>query len=341
MTQRSERLRILTWHVHGNYLYNLTQVPHDFYIVADAERSAHRSGRSGELPWGDNVHDAPVGSLRDMPFDLVLYQSRAEWDGDRHRLLTDAQRRLPCICLEHDPPQEHPTATRHWASEENAPLVHVTPFNALMWDNGGCPVRVIEHGVRPLVQASFTGERECGIVVVNHLAGRGRRLGLDIYRDMATRVPLSVAGMGSEDLLTDRRAVSRPDEAATDRRSASRGRILGEVPHLRLPGLMAEHRFFFNPIRYTSLGLAVIEAMFVGLPIVGLATTELVTVIRNGENGFIETRPDRLANAMHQLLADPAQARAMGEAARRTAEKRFGIERFVAEWVAALESVAG
>ena len=30
------RLRILTWHVHGNYLYYLTQVPHDFYIVADA-----------------------------------------------------------------------------------------------------------------------------------------------------------------------------------------------------------------------------------------------------------------------------------------------------------------
>ena len=33
------RLRILTWHVHGNYLYYLTQVPHDFYLVNDASRA--------------------------------------------------------------------------------------------------------------------------------------------------------------------------------------------------------------------------------------------------------------------------------------------------------------
>ena len=32
-TNRQRRLRILTWHVHGNYLYYLTQVPHDFYLV--------------------------------------------------------------------------------------------------------------------------------------------------------------------------------------------------------------------------------------------------------------------------------------------------------------------
>ena len=29
---RGRRLRILTWHVHGNYLYALGQVPHDFVI---------------------------------------------------------------------------------------------------------------------------------------------------------------------------------------------------------------------------------------------------------------------------------------------------------------------
>jgi len=44
----------------------------------------------------------------------------------------------------------------------------------------------------------------------------------------------------------------------------------------------AEYRFFFNPVRYTSLPLAVCEAMTIGMPIVGLATTELVSVIRNG-----------------------------------------------------------
>ena len=77
------RLRILTWHVHGNYLYYLTQVPHDFYRVTDDARSVHRSGRSGRLPWGANVHEAPAGELARMPFDVVLYQSRDAWATDR------------------------------------------------------------------------------------------------------------------------------------------------------------------------------------------------------------------------------------------------------------------
>jgi glycosyltransferase involved in cell wall biosynthesis len=315
---KPRRLRILTWHVHGNYLYNLTQVPHDFYLATDAARSMHHSGRSGTLPWGPNVHEAPVETLRDMAFDVVMFQSRHEWDDAQHRLLGEAQRRLPRVYIEHDPPQVHPTDTRHWVDDPNVLLVHVTPFNALMWDSGATPTRVIEHGILPLQAASYSGHIARGVVVVNNLSSRGRRLGLDVYREVAARVPLNLYGMGSAEVGGD-----------------------GEVVNDRLPGVMAAHRFFFNPIRWTSLGLAIIEAMMVGLPIVGLATTELVTVIRNGENGFIDTRLDRLVDAMQRLLADPGLARELGAAARRTAEERFGIDRFVADWLDALATVAG
>lgn len=314
----TRRLRILTWHVHGNYLYNLTQVPHDFYLATDAARSMHHSGRSGTLPWGPNVHEAPVEALRDMAFDVVMFQSRHEWDDTQHRILSPAQRALPRVYIEHDPPQGHPTDTRHWVADRGVLLVHVTPFNALMWDAGPTPTRVIEHGILPLRQAEYSGHLERGIVVVNNLLSRGRRLGLDVYREAAGQVPLALYGMGSL-------------EAGGE----------GEVVNDQLPGVMAAHRFFFNPIRYTSLGLAIIEAMMVGLPIVGLATTELVTVIRNGETGFIDTRLDRLVDAMQRLLADPGLARELGAAARRTAQERFNIERFIADWLDALALVAG
>ena len=314
----SDRLRILTWHVHGNYLYNLTQVPHDFYLVTDAHRSTHHTGRAGSLPWGDNVHEARVEALRDMRFDVLLFQSRGAWEEEQHRVLTASQRRLPRIYLEHDPPQEHPTNTVHWVDDPEALLVHVTPFNALMWDSGRTPSRVVEHGVLPLSDARYTGERERGIVVVNNLDRRGRRLGLDVYEEASRRVPLALVGMGSE-----------------------RAGGEGEVAQRELAAVMAAHRFFFNPIRYTSLGLAIIEAMMVGLPIVGLATTELVSVIRNGENGFIDTRPERLVDAMHRLRADAGLARQRGEQARRTALERFNIERFVADWNDALRQVTG
>lgn len=310
------RLRVLTWHVHGNYLYNLSQVPHDFYLLTDAARSTHHAGRVGVLPWGDNVHEVADTHLLQVAFDVVLYQHRAQWDDDRLRLLSPAQRRLPAIVLEHDPPQEHPTDTRHWCQDRNALLVHVTPWNALMWDAGITPHRVVEHGVKPLAELPWSGAQARGLVVVNHLLQRGRRLGLDIYREAAAAVPLTLVGMASKDLGG-----------------------AGEVPQMDLPQVMAQHRFFFNPIRHTSLGLAIIEAMMAGLPVVGLATTELVTVIDSGRNGYVDTRPERLHGVMKELLRDPALAGAWGEAGRRAARERFGIERFVDDWLRVFDEV--
>lgn len=312
----SRRLRILTWHVHGNYLYYLTQVPHDFYLVSDPDGGPGRAGRVGSLPWGDNVHDAPVAELGKMPFDAVLYQSRSAWDVDRETLLSSAQRRLPTLYLEHDPPLEQPTDTRHWVDEPNVLLVHVTPFNALMWDSGRTPTVVVEHGVKLLTPAIADYALARGIVVINNLRERGRRLGADVFEDVRTRVPLDLVGM-------DARALGG----------------LGEVGNVELPAFIARYRYFFNPIRFTSLGLSIIEAMMVGLPIVGLATTELVTVIRNGESGFIDTRVERLVDAMRHLVDDVGEARRLGAQARRVANERFAIERFVDDWLDVFRSV--
>ena len=87
---------------------------------------------------------------------------------------------------------------------------------------------------------------------------------------------------------------------------------------------------------------AFLQDALTALPVqVSLATTELVTVIRPGFNGFIDTRIDVLIDGMKDLLADPKEAHRMGERARQAARERFGIERFVADWQEALRTVAG
>jgi glycosyltransferase involved in cell wall biosynthesis len=85
----------------------------------------------------------------------------------------------------------------------------------------------------------------------------------------------------------------------------------------------------------------VIEAMMIGMPIVALATTEMSTVIRHGENGLIDTDPGRLVEGMKALIADPGEARRLGEAGRRSAHARFDIARFAADWNRAFLDVAG
>ncbi|MBD2034648.1 glycosyltransferase family 4 protein [Leptolyngbya sp. FACHB-321] len=309
-------LRILTWHVHGSYLYYLTQSRHHFYLPVKPGHPEGYGGRLGGLPWSDNVHDVPAEAVREQEFDCVLFQSRKNYQDDQYEILSAAQRQLPRLYLEHDPPQEHPTNTCHPVDDANILLVHVTPFNALMWDSRRTPTCVIEHGVM-VPDVRYTGELDRGLVVVNGLRSRGRRLGADIFERVQQQVPLDLVGMGTND------------------------GGLGEIPHLQLPAFQSRYRFFFNPIRYTSLGLAVCEAMMVGMPIVGLATTELATVVENGVSGYVDTDIDRLVAVMQQLLHDPAEAHRLGEGARRCAEERFNIQRFTRDWDAAFALATG
>lgn len=79
----------------------------------------------------------------------------------------------------------------------------------------------------------------------------------------------------------------------------------------------------------------------VGMPIVGLATTEMVTAVENGVSGYLHTDAARLVEGMRELLEDPELARRMGSAARDYARERFSIERFSHDWDQALRLVAG
>lgn len=312
------RLRVLTWHVHGSYLWYLSHIPHELYLPTKPGRPEGYGGRSPSFSWPPNVHDVPAEQVRDLDLDCVLFQSHRNWLEDQHEILSPGQRRLPRVFLEHDPPRESPTDTRHPVDDSEVLLVHVTHFNQLMWDSGRTPTAVIEHGVRVPPDACYTGELPRGVAAVNGLRRRGRRLGADVFDQARRHVPLDLVGMLSE-------------EAGG----------LGEVAPRQLPAFLARYRFFFNPIRYTSLGLAVCEAMMIGLPVVGLATTEMVTVVENGVSGWLGLGIDGLVGRMRELVADPLEARRLGEGARRTAEERFSLDRFCADWSRMLSEVAG
>ena len=73
------RLRILTWHTHGAYLYYLTQAPHDFYVLSKPGRPPGYGGRCGHLPWGANVHDLPVDEAKKQSFDCIVFQDDPQY----------------------------------------------------------------------------------------------------------------------------------------------------------------------------------------------------------------------------------------------------------------------
>ena len=305
----SKRLRILTWHIHGSYLFDLVQCPHEFYLPYRAGRPEGYAGITESYPWPENVHEVAAEDIKDLEIDCIIFQSRKNYLEDQYEILSSQQRDLPRIYLEHDPPREHPTDTHHIVDDPEILLVHVTPFNNLMWDSGRTPTRVIDHGVVIPASATYTGELERGLVIVNNLRLRGRRLGRDIFEAVRTQVPLDLVGINSEELGG-----------------------LGSLPYQELLEREGHYRFIFNPIRYTSLGLAICEAMMIGMPIIGLATTEMATAIENGISGYVDTDVKRLVEQMHRLLSNPAEARRLGEGARHRAIQRFNIQRFIDDW---------
>jgi glycosyltransferase involved in cell wall biosynthesis len=312
------RLKILTWHVHGSYLYYLSHIDHDIYLPVKDGRPEGYGGRTASFPWPGNVHEVAAEDVASGEYDVVLFQSHQNYLRDQHEILSPAQHHLPRIYLEHDPPRQHPTDTHHPVDDPEVLLVHVTAFNELMWDSLRTPTRVIEHGVVVDPDVRYRGDIPRGIAVVNCLPSRGRRLGADIFERVRERVPLDLAGMQSE-----------------------RVGGVGDVPLSQLHAFTSRYRFFFNPIRYTSMGLAVCEAMMIGMPIAALATTEMASVIENGVSGVIDTRVPRLIDAMEALLRDPGTARRLGEGSRRVALERFNIDRFKTDWHDALATVSG
>jgi glycosyltransferase involved in cell wall biosynthesis len=220
--------------------------------------------------------------------------------------------------LEHDPPWEDVTDQKHWFNDPNGLLVHVTHFNRLMWLCDHVRTRVIEHGVKVPETVRYSGELAQGITALNHLVRRGRKVGADIYQQLARLTPLELVGMAAE-------------EAGG----------VGEIVPTELASFIARYRYFFSPIRYTSLGLAILEAMSIGMPIIGLATCELATVIENGRTGFLETDLDKLLEHMQRLTKDRSEAEQLGRAARQVARDRFNIRRFADDWQRTLWEVAG
>jgi glycosyltransferase involved in cell wall biosynthesis len=203
--------------------------------------------------------------------------------------------------------------------------VHVTHFNELFYDHGRAPTVVIEHGIVDPGER-WTGELERAAVVVNEPVRRGRTVGADLLPGLAGVAPVDVFGMGLAGL----------HEAYG--LAADRVELHEDPPQAAMHRELARRRVYVHPVRWTSLGLSLLEAMHLGMPVVGLATTEVVEAVPPGA-GVLSTRPERLWAAVREFLHDEAAARLAGKAARAAALERYGLTRFLEDWEELLTEV--
>jgi hypothetical protein len=304
--------------VHGSWTTALVQGDHEYLLPVVPDRGPDGRGRAQTWDWPPAAREVTAEEGPDLDVDVVLLQRPHELDRLAESWLGGRRpgRDLPAVYVEHNAPQGRIAEMRHPAADRpDLTIVHVTHFNDLFWDGGSTPSRVIEHGiVDPGYR--YTGELPRAVVVINEARRRGRVTGTDLLPRLNGVVPIDLFGMDAGAL----------------------GGMENPPQHL-LHDEMARRRVYLHPIRWTSLGLSLIEAMHMGMPVVALATTEAPEAVPPAA-GTVSTDVRLLAEEVRRLVADPGLARERGVAGRAAALDRYGLERFLADWDDLLEEVA-
>ena len=314
-------MNVLVWHVHGSWTTALVQGSHTYLVPVVPGRGPEGRGRAATWDWPATVHEVSPEQLRDRAIDVVLLQDpaherlAAEWTGRR------PGRELPAIWVEHNAPQGRIADMRHPAADRDDLVVaHVTHANALFWDCGSTRTTVVEHGiVDPGYR--YTGALERAAVVVNEPVRRGRVTGTDLIERFAAVVPVDAFGMKVGPLASTNVAVHE------------------DLPQHRLHDQLGLRRAYVHPVRWTSLGLSLLEAMHIGLPVVALSTTEVPEAVP-ADAGVVSNRLDVLFDALRRFVHDPEEARQRGKAGREAALARYGLTRFLADWDRLIEEVS-
>ena len=211
-----------------------------------AERGPWGGGRPAPWDWPQNAVEVSPEELADADVDVVVLQRPEEAELAARWLARTPGRDVPAVYLEHNAPRGPAATTRHpFADRDDVLLVHVTRFNALMWDAGSRPPPLWSTACStraPAGPASSPAPR-------SYQRARAPR---PHHRHRPAARPGAGHAVGR---LRHRRR--RPDRAPGCDRVRRRRRPAPDRMHAEL----ARRAAYVHTARWTSLGLSLIEAM--------------------------------------------------------------------------------
>jgi N-acetyl-alpha-D-glucosaminyl L-malate synthase BshA len=191
--------------------------------------------------------------------------------------------------------------------------------------------RPLQDGDPPRLTALF-GAAAAHVPVLVHVSNfrpvKRAPLVVDVFERVAARreARLLLVGEGPELPLVEARL--------RERGLLDKARLVGEQAHVQ--DLLRECAIFLLPSESESFGLAALEALASGVPVVASATGGLPEVIRDGETGFLVPLddPSAMAARVELLLDEPARRQALARAARQDVLDRFPAEPVVGRYEA-------
>jgi len=323
MTVDPEDRSVLLWHVHGSWTDAFVRGRHRYLLPVNDARDADGLGLAGRR-W-PRAAEVSHGEMSSTAIDLVVLQRPHELALATELLGRVPGKDVPAVYVEHNAPRPSAVDSVHpLAHQRDIPLIHVTDYNKLMWDNGIADVTVIAHGIADPGYL-YSGRVAAAATMINEPIRRNRIVGTDLLGALAGAAPIDVWGIGT-DALND----------AAHRVPGVTGR--GDASHDDLMAAVAARRVYLHTARWTSLGLSLIEAMYLGMPVVCVGST-MAPLVVPGEAGVVSADIATLGNAVTGFVTDVAAATLAGKAAREFAMAHFSLERFLEEWEVVIDAL--
>ncbi|NOZ27282.1 MAG: glycosyltransferase family 4 protein [Chloroflexi bacterium] len=159
---------------------------------------------------------------------------------------------------------------------------------------------------------------------------------IERLRDEGQSVVLHVAGRSTDEVY-----FARVKEYVTAHKLGEHVRFLGLLDHRRLLAELKEARVVALASRQEAAPMSLAEAMAAGRPVVATRVGGVPDLVADGVTGFLVPPgdPAALAERLARILGDEASRRAMGERARKAAE-RFRASRVAAAYKRVYELAA-
>ena len=204
-------------------------------------------------------------------------------------------------------------------------------------------IRVVENGVGVARFARARAEYESGRDMSSHaplrvgivgelsvLKGQEDfvRAAALVARRLGGRVEFVVAG---EDASRGRQYRALVEGLVSELNLSGRVRLLGEVGEDELARLLASLDLFVSTSRSEAFGMAMVEALACGVPVVATATEGAREIVEEGVTGLLVPAGDveSLASSITSLLEDDERRRDFGARALAAARQRFDVARMV------------
>lgn len=310
---RGDTLNILTATTHERYETNLCKTGHNFYAL----------NIPGQKTWDTDYAEIPenyhvVDYIPDyLDFDIILSHTSCYRLQILHnviaRIKSDTLDRvsIPIIRHTHVLPDVRMDINGQVSSFKRIHLdldSFISEYSAKAW--GVKNPRVIEHGIDTEFwhPVPIEGDRiNACLSVVNDWPNRDWCCGFNLWRETTNQLPVSVYGKSP--------GFSLPAES---------------TEHLR--AIYSNHSIFYNTSLHSPVPTVLMEAMACGCAIVSTNNCMIPEIIQHGYNGLLSNDPKELRTLLERLLANPEEARRLGENARKTIVEKFNLDRFVNSW---------